>query len=240
MRVISVLSQKGGAGKSSLSVNLAVSFAKLECKVLLVDLDYQCDATFMLGATSQQNWKLETQQTTFGCDIVAGSVSLKDFPSDINIEAVSACFSRYDFIILDTHPSLGQDFEFAAKIATEYLIPIVPEPNFFRGLNMTIEQMSLIAPDTPLTAVVISRFNNKISTQKHYYAAIARECDAGNVQLFTVPETAQQASATLTQVPLAMGNSAAAKEYHRLATFMLKKNSKKVEEKKQNEKEMSQ
>ena len=52
MKIISVVNQKGGCGKTITAVNLAAALAIRNHKVLLVDLDGQAHATYALGAKS--------------------------------------------------------------------------------------------------------------------------------------------------------------------------------------------
>ena len=54
MHVYAVALEKGGVGKTSIAVNLAVAFALVDLKVLLIDLDAQCHASQWLGIQLDQ------------------------------------------------------------------------------------------------------------------------------------------------------------------------------------------
>lgn len=51
-KTIAIVNQKGGTGKTTVSINLAVGLAKRKFKVLLIDLDPQHNATLSLGINS--------------------------------------------------------------------------------------------------------------------------------------------------------------------------------------------
>ena len=110
MKIISILNQKGGSGKTTLTTNLAFALVKAKHKVLIVDSDPQGSA---------RDWNNET-----GGDIV--SVVGLDRPSLAkDIKAVS---NGYDFVLIDGAPQLSDQMAAAIRVSDVVLIPVQPSP----------------------------------------------------------------------------------------------------------------
>ncbi|MDD5070852.1 MAG: AAA family ATPase [Candidatus Omnitrophica bacterium] len=149
MKVISVVNQKGGCGKTITAINLAAGLSKNKQRVLLIDLDPQGHASDALGVCSKQSITdlLEKQaaktdiskeesltaNVVENLDIITSSIGLasleqklSDDPNKLKIlsSLTAENFSAYDYVIIDCPPNLGL-LTINALVASDYsLIPI--------------------------------------------------------------------------------------------------------------------
>lgn len=195
--ILAVVTQKGGAGKTTTSVNLAASFAELGHKTLLIDMDYQANATSWLGKKEDaithnkciSRVLLDKTESYFkygelvmptrinNLDILAGDSDLQRVPSEMlsksgsefllkdYIRALkSEVFDQYQYIIIDTHPSIDLLLFNALQAANYYLIPMQSEADAFDGLGYMFDCVrSLKKRNTQLfcLGVVITAFTGK-------------------------------------------------------------------------------
>ncbi len=156
-RTLCVVNQKGGVGKTTTAINLAVGLAKAGCRTLLADFDPQCNATTGLGQEPTARHPLVSGAPirsavrptgTPGLELLPGSRSFRDVETLARSdEAQAARLSRhlagglatYDFVLLDCPPSLGQLTRTALASSTEVLMPIQCEYFAMEGLVQMIE-----------------------------------------------------------------------------------------------------
>ncbi len=153
-QVIVLANQKGGVAKTTTTLNLGVAFAEQGFKVLLIDLDPQGNLTMSQGLnpdTIQQSMfdvlvhrlpieqVIETRET----DIAVSSIDLAGadmaLSSQIGREralekALAPILDRYDYIFVDTPPSLGLLTINAFVAATGVIVPVQTEYLSLRGL----------------------------------------------------------------------------------------------------------
>ena len=166
-RVIAIANQKGGVGKTAISVNLPVFLTAFGKKVLLVDFDPQANATFSLGikprdlSTSlyeallgQVNPRDIIKNTPFlAFDIMPTSYNLAGANIElVNMkerefklkEVIDAVKDNYDFVLIDCPPSLGLLTLNALIAADEVLIPVQSEYLAMEGLDQLLYNVKLI------------------------------------------------------------------------------------------------
>ncbi len=167
VRIISVVNQKGGTGKTTTTVNVASCLARQAHRILLIDMDAQANATLSLGIDPQQlntsmadvlmeDVKLESiiQATSIEkLSIAPANPSLCNV--DLNLaddpnkqfklkEKMSAILDEYDFIMIDCPPSLSLLPVNALVASQQLLIPMQADFLSLQGLEQLIETLNRI------------------------------------------------------------------------------------------------
>jgi chromosome partitioning protein len=165
-RILCVANQKGGVGKTTTAVNLAVGLAKSGAQTLLVDLDPQSNATSGLGHQPAERHPLVSERplresllatATTGLQLLPGSRSFQDVDALASGKTAKATFqqhlaggmSAYDFVLLDCPPSLGHLTRTALAASTEVLMPIQCEYFAMEGLTQMIEVIRQVMNQPP-------------------------------------------------------------------------------------------
>jgi chromosome partitioning protein len=193
-KIISLVNQKGGVGKTTTAVNLSTSLAQAGKFVLLVDLDPQSNATSGLGIDprslqkslyhsmilgehpSNHIMKLET----FGHSLLPSNRDLAGATIElVNIEnreyrlynVLRQIRTDYDYIIIDSPPSLGPLTVNGLVASDEVLIPVQCEYYALEGLSQLLETINLVRdnlqPNLKVMGALLTMFDrrNRLSYQ---------------------------------------------------------------------------
>lgn len=167
-RVMCIANQKGGVGKTTTAVNLAVSLALHGSRVLLIDLDPQGNASTGLsvehytGINSIYDCLTDALPMEEAAQRVEGIPNLRCVPATIDLagaeielvsvvareqrlkRAIEAYSEELDYIFIDCPPSLGLLTVNALVAAEEVLIPIQCEYYALEGLGQLLTNVELV------------------------------------------------------------------------------------------------
>ncbi|MGH7176637.1 MAG: ParA family protein, partial [Tepidisphaeraceae bacterium] len=148
MRIIALMNQKGGVGKTTTTVNLGAALAEMGRRVCLIDLDPQAHLTINYGLepsndnvsiynvlTEDRSLLEAVQQVGENIAVVPSSIDLAGAEIElVNIigretllkRRLDAMTEAFDFVLLDCPPSLGLLTINALAVATEVIVPMQP------------------------------------------------------------------------------------------------------------------
>ena len=200
-KIIAVVNQKGGVGKTTTAVNLSAGLGQLGKRTLLVDADPQGNSTSGLGIAREQR-----KQSSY--DVLIGAANAEDvvmatefdnlsvLPSNIDLAAaelelasldnrearLKAQLARlrdaYDVIIIDCPPSLGLITLNALCAADTFLIPVQCEFYALEGMSQlmaTVRRVKqLYNPSIDLEGVLFTMYDGRLNLTQQVVAEVKK------------------------------------------------------------------
>ncbi len=187
-KIISLVNQKGGVGKTTTAINLSTYLASAGKFVLLVDLDPQGNASSGLGIDirsipknlyhaiiSNENPRDIIMKTkTFGHDLLPSSQDLAGAGVELFhfdnrefrlYDVLRQVRTDYDYIIIDSPPSLGLLTINGLVASDEVLIPVQTEYYALEGLSQLLQTINLVKenlqPDLRVMGAVLTMYDKR-------------------------------------------------------------------------------
>jgi len=251
-KIISIANQKGGVGKTTTAINVSSLLAAAEKKSLLVDIDPQANSSSGLSITHQNPSIYEVLIGTENIsDVIIESYMphLDLLPSNINLvgaeiemvdmggrerllkNALDEISHKYDYIIIDSPPSLGLLTLNALTASHSVLIPVQCEYFALEGLGQLLNTIHIVKkhynPGLAIEGVLLTMFDTRLRLS-HQVAEEVRKYFGEKVFKTVINRNVRIAESPSYGKPIILYDavSTGAQNYMALASELLERNSK--------------
>ena len=141
-KVISLANQKGGSGKTTLCVNLAVLWSNSDYKIAIIDADKQRSLTHWYDSRKKYYGDTDT------------GISIFTYNSEDHSEMLKDLKKQFDIILIDSPPSISMDSITIVRNSNYVIVPVQPSP---LDILATIPFLDLVKKEKKSSKVVLNR-----------------------------------------------------------------------------------
>lgn len=251
-KIISIVNQKGGVGKTTTAINLSNALGENRKKVLLVDIDPQGNSTSGLGFNKKE-LERSSYHLLMGLSEAEEIIQKTKFkslyllPADMNLagaelelvdtqnresrlkKGLEKIKGDFDFIFLDCPPSLGLITLNALTVSDSFLVPIQCEYYALEGLSQLMTTVrtvrKLYNPSLDIEGVLLTMYDSRLNLTRMVVEEVKRFFPK-KVFSTVIPRNVRLSEAPSFGLPICEydKSSTGAQAYMNLATEFIKNN----------------
>ena len=250
-KIIATANQKGGVGKTTTAVNLAACVADAGKRVLLMDIDPQGNATSGLGVSNKKGYTMYDlltgaatarqalrQTKVKNLSVIASSIDLSGAEIELVGEekresilkrALDEIKDDFDFMFIDSPPSLGLLTLNALTAADSVLVPIQCEYYALEGVGQLMNTLTLVRkhlnPKLDVEGVVLTMLDGRTNLGLQVVGEV-KKYFKGKVYKSVVPRNVRLSEAPSHGLPIHMYDAkcSGAEAYRQLARELIERN----------------
>jgi chromosome partitioning protein len=189
-RVIALVNQKGGVGKTTSTINVGAALHRAGKRVLMVDLDPQGNLTVSVGIEAYNlestifevlkgDRKITEATVKRGYDVIPADIRLSGADMELSAvpgremllkEALQQVASKYDYILIDCPPSLGLITLNGLTAAQEIFIPLQAEFLALNGMAQLLNTVKAVQkrlnPQLEVTGIITTLYDSRKNLNK--------------------------------------------------------------------------
>lgn len=251
-KIISIVNQKGGVGKTTTAINLSNALGENGKKVLLVDIDPQGNSTSGLGFNKKELerssyhllmglseaeeiikktkfknlYLLPADMNLAGAELELVDTQNRESRLKIGLEKIK---DNFDFIFLDCPPSLGLITLNALTVSDSFLVPIQCEYYALEGLSQLMTTVrtvrKLYNPNLDIEGVLLTMYDSRLNLTRMVVEEVKRFFPK-KVFSTVIPRNVRLSEAPSFGLPICEydKSSTGAQSYMNLATEFIKNN----------------
>lgn len=229
-KVVCIANQKGGIGKTTTAVSIAPILNSLGKKTLLIDADMQCNSTDVFGASTENTATLydliiersvsaeeAIQHTDYG-DIIAADRLLMDAEVELQKDvigginriktAIDPLMSMYDYIIIDTNPTVNRLLFNCLVAADTVVIPVTADRFGLMGLSQIFDTIMSVKngpnPKLTIAGLLLIKFKKNLNLEKDVRYNLENSASQLNTKVFNtdIRECIKVRESQALQIPL--------------------------------------
>lgn len=200
---ISVAMQKGGVGKTTTSQTLASLLGAKKKRVLLLDMDSQCNTTIISGVEEPARTITDVLAEECGVkdsiekcsfydllcadELLANLERMEDIEPTLLKNLLAAVQNDYDFIIIDTPPALGNLLMISLMASDYVIIPTEPRPLSLRGmdaLQATIEAVQASNKALKVLGILLIKYSERTVLNRQIREILDERAEQMNTTVF--------------------------------------------------------